>query len=418
MDAYAGYYIEEEKLMESSSGGAVNAISERFAQNGGIVYGVSYSQDFYSAVYEYAESEEGVRKFRGSKYVYANKTIQKDSGIVSVYKDAVQKLGEGARILFTGTGCDIAALIGLAKRENANTERLFTIELICDGVTNEIVQKEFVSYIEGIYKSKVIKFSLRYKDGGWTPPYIYAEFENGKKYLEPFSESDYGFAFLNYKRKACYHCRFKDKNHFGDIVAGDFWGCRPGMDEYNKKGVSLLLVNTRKGDILLDCLRQQRFYLKKTDREYALCHNPRYFTSHEESPGWDLFDQIIKEKGLHEAVRSCLNITEPERFRDCVFSEVVLWGTGNCFRKYISVIRELFSAIRVVDSSEQRWGETLDYGLICESPDILDNKRDSFVLIMIENVNGAFQVVNALLDRNITAFDHIKNWIYYGKIQK
>lgn len=412
MEAYAGYYKEEKQLKESSSGGAASAISEGFIKNQGIVYAASYSDDFYSAVYGCAERESDLKKFKGSKYVYVNKKIERNNENVSAYKDAISKVKQGKRVLFIGLGCDIAAVKTYAKSRLTDEKGLFTIELFCDGVTDKIVHTEYVTNIERQYGSKVTTFNIRYKEEGWTPPYIYAEFENGKKHICPFYESDYAFAFFNYKRKMCYDCQFK--NHLGDLLLGDFWGCRPGMKEYNKNGVSLICVQSEKGKKLLDYLFREDFFLKKIDAQYALFHNPRYFNSHERYDKWDLFDSLVKKDGLREAVKKCAGVYMPERFRMESFSEIVLWGMGNCFHKYSSSIREMFSISYIVDSNENKWGQEAWEGLICKSPDILKGKKDILVLIMIENINAAFQVANKLLDMGITTFDYVQNWLCYA----
>ncbi len=412
MDAYAGYFYKEKKLKESSSGGAASAISEGIIRQGGIVYGACYSSDFHSAIYGRAETENELQKFKGSKYVYVNKVLKRDSETVSVYKDAISELKFGRMILFTGLGCDISALKRLAEKEAVDLNNLFTIELLCDGVTHEIVQAEYISNIEKVYKSKVIAFSVRYKEDGWIPLYIYAKFENGKEHIQPFYNSDYGFAFLNYKRKICYDCKFKE--HKGDLLVADYWGCRAGMEEYNQNGVSLILVQNEKGNTLLSFLNKKHFFLKKTNIDYALYYNPRYYNAHERYSQWDVFDKIIREKGLREAVKKCAGISVPERFKSKKVDEVILWGAGKCFHQYISLLREMFSVSCVIDSNENNWEKEIEYGIICQSPDVLKGKKNIVVLIMIQNISSAFQVANKLLDMGITEFDYIDNWLSYA----
>lgn len=412
MDAYAGYYFDETRLKESSSGGVASAIAEEIINRGGIVYGAAYSLDFYTATYERAEKKEELQKFKGSKYVYVNKVITREGKQVSVYKDAISELKQGRTILFTGLGCDISALKTLAERESVDTDKLLTVELLCSGVTDEIVHREYVQNIEKIYGSKVIAFSARYKKEGWSNLYFYAKFENGKEHIQPFFESDYGFAFANYKKKYCYDCKFKE--HKGDLLVADYWGCRPGMEEYNQNGVSLIFVQSEKGNILLRYLNQTQFFLKKTNTNYALYSSPCYYSSHERYHKWDTFDIIIREKGLREAVRKCIGIDVPERFKEKTIDEIILWGTGKCFHKYISLLWEMFSVSCVIDSNKNNWGKELEYGLTCQSPDVLKGKKNIMVIIMIQSINSAFQVVNKLLDMGITEFEYINNWIRYA----
>lgn len=413
MDAYAGYFLESEKLNESSSGGAASAIAEGIVKEDGVVYGAVYSENFHFALFDSTEKEEELRKFKGSKYVYVNKILIREEEQISVYEDVVSQLIYGHKVLFIGLGCDIATLKSLTTKKNVGIDKLFTIELLCDGVTNEIVHEQYVSNIEKIYGSKVIAFNVRYKKEGWGQQYIYAKFENGKEHMEPFYNSEYWFAFQNYKRKSCYNCRFKNEKHMGDLIVGDFWGCKQGMREYNENGVSLLLVESGKGYKLLQYLDPEVFFLRKVDVQYALYNNPRYFNCHEKYSQWEKFDKIIKEKGLHESVKVCAGISMPKRFKNVKFDEFILWGTGNCFRKYGPLILERYFVSCVLDNNEKNWGKELGHGVVCMSPEVLKNKRNFFVLIMIEDTGAAFQVVNNLLDMEITKFDYVHNWLRY-----
>lgn len=411
MEAYAGYYLDEKKLKESSSGGAANAIAEEIINCGGIVYGAVYSLDFYTTTYERAEKKEELQKFKGSKYVYVNKVIIRNGKKVSVYKDVISELKHGRTILFIGLGCDITALKMLVEREGIDADKLFAVELLCSGVTYQNIHTEYISRIEEIYGSKVIDFGTRCKKEGWNAPCIYAKFENGKEHTEPFFKSDYGFAKFYYQTKFCYDCKFKE--HMGDLVVGDYWGCRPGMEEYNQNGVSLIVVQNEKGNILLSYLNRELFFLKKTNKDFALHYNQRYYRPSEKYSKWELFDETVREKGLREAVKKCSGIVMPERFQNKNIDEIILWGAGKCFRQYISILREIYSVSCVIDSNEEYWGKEIDHGVICQSPDVLKGKKNIVVLIMIQDIASAFQVANRLLDMEITEFDYIENWLRY-----
>lgn len=54
-------------------------------------------------------------------------------------------------------------------------------------------------------------------------------------------------------RECCYKCRYADTNRVGDITVGDCWGiekCHPEF--FSEKGVSSIIVNTAKGDFLIE----------------------------------------------------------------------------------------------------------------------------------------------------------------------
>ena len=80
------------------------------------------------------------------------------------------------------------------------------------------------------------------------------------------SKSDYGFfdsyysAFLYCKtyRESCYECKFANKNRVGDITLADYWGIQKAHPEfYDENGVSLVLVNTEKGNKCLTNIKDK-----------------------------------------------------------------------------------------------------------------------------------------------------------------
>ena len=56
-------------------------------------------------------------------------------------------------------------------------------------------------------------------------------------------------------RHSCSNCKFASIKRQGDITLGDFWGIENVCPEsYHKGGVSLLQINTIKGQTLLDAI--------------------------------------------------------------------------------------------------------------------------------------------------------------------
>ena len=305
--AYAGYCIDEAELMKSSSGGAASSLSKWMIRNGGVVYGVTYSADFYYAHYERATRECELDMFRGSKYCYARKRIESIDEKKTVYESVADDLLLGKSVLFIGLGCDIASVKEGVERHNIDTKKLYLVELICDGVTDGLIQEEYVKWLENKYKAKIINFTVRCKDQGWENPSIKAEFDNGNCIVYPFYESDYGYAFMNYKRKNCYACSLRGENHLGDLIVGDYWGCNDSMNIYNANGVSIIILRNSKGGILLKYLDKDSFILKETDIDYAMSHNPRFYTPPKGNKRWDEFQNVLKDRGLNEAVRKGRN---------------------------------------------------------------------------------------------------------------
>jgi len=299
-----GYYKDTELVKRSASGGAASALSEWMISLDGAVFGVMYSRDFKSAHYGCAETPEELAKFRSTKYISAEKKLQTGNDWVSVYAAVAEKLRREQYVLFTGLGCDVAALQKYLQSQNVAADRLYTVDLICHGPTYPEVQKQYVERLEQKFGAQVKSFSVRYKKLGWKPPFVRAEFENGKVFEERFYESDFGYAFQNYSRESCYQCKFKGCNHCADLTLGDYWGCVKGMPEFNPEGVSLFLYRTDKGRELVHALEQaESFVMMPADIHLALEHNPMFYKSRQKDPKRrDAFGRDMEAGGLHYAV--------------------------------------------------------------------------------------------------------------------
>mgnify|MGYP002624338573 CR=1 FL=1 len=314
----------------------------------------------------------------------------------------------GFNVLFIGLGCDVSILKACVEKKQVSTDGLYFVELLCDGVTNEIVHRQYVENIERIHNSKVIEFSVRNKRDGWTPLYIYSLFDNGEEHIVPFYATDYGYAFMNYKRKGCYRCAVKGELHKGDIVIGDYWGCIPGMREYNEYGVSIIYALTDRSKELFDYMKESDFRLMETDKSFALDHSPRFFDSHALNEEWDTFDDLIKRTGLRRTVRTFFKDIDLENIHN---KQIVLWGTGNCYHQLAPYVYERINVWKTIDSNPRKWGVMTEYGYLCESPKVLEGKTDVFVIIMIYNAAFVCQIINNLLNMNILSFEHVENWI-------
>lgn len=306
LKAYSGYYSDSNLLSESASGGAATAISEQIIQGGGGVFGVTYTENFREAVYSYANELDDLQKFKSSKYITSKKNVFIDNEWISVYEGVYRKLADNKTILFIGLGCDVASLLKYLDKRNVNTDRLYTIDLICHGPTYPEVQADFLNMLENKYNSQIIDFSVRYKKEGWKPPYIFAKFANGKVYEERLYESEFGYAFKTYSRKSCYKCKFKGENHVADLTLGDYWGCTEGMEGYNPMGVSIIFTRTIKGeDIVSKLKRKKNFVVKSADMELALKHNITFYQCRTiDEREYEVFDQTFRNRGLHTAVKN------------------------------------------------------------------------------------------------------------------
>ncbi|MDE7300226.1 MAG: Coenzyme F420 hydrogenase/dehydrogenase, beta subunit C-terminal domain [Lachnospiraceae bacterium] len=304
LKTYSGYYQSREKLLESASGGAASALSESFIKNGGIVFGVRYSDDFKRAEYCCITDIAELSLLKGSKYASSDKYVQYQDRKVLVHALAGEFLEQGRAVLFFGLGCDIGALKCYLGSRQIDDAKLFTVDLICHGPTYPEVHKAFVERLEKKYRSKISYFSVRYKKKGWAPPWLHAEFENGKVFEQPFYATDYGFAFQNYVRSACLDCKFKGKDHLADLTIGDHWGLDKSMEGYNADGVSIIFTRTEKGEELINTLDQEEYQLRETDTRQALLGNCMFYKNRitDEKFDRERFKKDFEKRGLHSAV--------------------------------------------------------------------------------------------------------------------
>lgn len=237
---YKYFYMKDnEILVRSSSGALAHYISEKCIKDGYYVSGVRYAKDFCSAFYELTNDERKLELFRGSKYIQAEKR--------GIFFDVGKKLIEEEDVLFIGLPCDVAALKSYLKYRNIDDSNLIVCDIVCHGPTSAMIQKLFICDLEREYNAQITDFSCRFKNPNWKPYYIYAEFENGFDYKTPFSKSDLGIAFQFLKRPSCNVCKFKGGITAADFTIGDFHGASKETGEFNDKGVSICLINTKKG---------------------------------------------------------------------------------------------------------------------------------------------------------------------------
>lgn len=247
--AYAVKNTDENIRMQSSSGGAFTAIAEKIIDDGGIVFGAAFTDDFKAVEHIAVESAEDLYKLRGSKYV--------QSRIGTSFVDAKKELDKGRKVLFTGTPCQIGGLLSYLQK---NYENLYTQDIVCHGVPSPSVWKKYIELREEKAGSKINYVSFRCKDTGWATYSMQMKFTNGVEYCVKNSYDPYMKGFLDntYLRSSCYDCVFKTVQRKADITLADFWGVWDTLPQmHDGKGTSLVITNTEKGEDILNDLSNQ-----------------------------------------------------------------------------------------------------------------------------------------------------------------
>lgn len=262
INALAGYTKNKETVMKSSSGGIFPELAEVFLKNSGIVYG-AYLQDDHKLIHIGIERSEDLGKILGSKYI--------QSDMQDVYAACKQELENGKKVLFSGTPCQVD---GLRKFLRCEYENLYTADVICHGVPSQKMFDQYVTFLEKKHRAKLIDINFRDKTrNGWSITLRYTmEFKDGRQknyyLLSPLSEYFSGFLGGYFMRESCYACPFASLERPSDITMGDFWGyqkTRPDLK--HDEGLSLLLVNSDKGERLIQMLEDKGVFLDTVSEE-------------------------------------------------------------------------------------------------------------------------------------------------------
>ena len=95
---YAAKNTNEDVRIQSSSGGAFSVLAEYVINHQGVVFGAKFD-DKWDVVHDYTETLEGIKSFRGSKYV--------QSFIGEMFVKVKEFLEQNRLVLFSGTPCQV-----------------------------------------------------------------------------------------------------------------------------------------------------------------------------------------------------------------------------------------------------------------------------------------------------------------------
>ena len=246
--AYAVKNKDLKERLDSSSGGVFSLLAKSILDKNGIVYGVAFNKKF-EAEHIRVDNEKELYKLRGSKYVQSNTN--------NTYSLVKKDLENQKYVLYSGTSCQIEGLKHFLKKDYEN---LYTIDLVCHGVPSQKLFKKYIKYLEDKYKSKIINYNFRDKTkNGWGLN-ICINLENKEnKYiranLDPYFKS---FLKSDTYMETCYECKYANANRVGDITLADYWGIEKEQpDFYDENGVSAVLINTNKGNEMLNKVKDK-----------------------------------------------------------------------------------------------------------------------------------------------------------------
>ena len=233
-NVYIAKHKNKEVYIDSQSGGAFTAISDYILSKNGVIYGAVFD-DNYEVVHVRATSIEMRNKMRGSKYIQSN--------MDATYKQVENDLNCGRLVLFVGTGCQVAGILKYFRNRKVDITNLFTVDILCHGVSSVFIWKDTLRYFEKKYKATIKSIQLRELQER-TRPVMHIKI--GEK-----ETTDYLYRKLYYSnlalRESCYSCKYNSCQRVGDITLGDAWGIKKANPAFSdKRGVSLVLFNSKK----------------------------------------------------------------------------------------------------------------------------------------------------------------------------
>lgn len=247
--AYLGYSKDNEDKRKSMTGGICYLLGKSIIDAGGVVYGVvgNVAEKVY---HKKASTLHELELFRGSKY------LQSEVGMC--FRDVKSELEKGIKVLFIGTGCQIA---GIKNFVGDKFPLFYTVDLICHGVPSKRVLNSYFKELEEKYKSKVISM-YRDKSAGWKPSHFTIVLQDGKT-ITFNGETDIfnrGYVSNIFQRRSCLCCQFAKLPRISDITVGDFFS-KDKCKEYDPEnsGLSLMTINSHKGEDLYSSIKKSLF---------------------------------------------------------------------------------------------------------------------------------------------------------------
>lgn len=333
--AYGGRNKDWAVRKDSSSGGAFSILAEKIIKEGGTVFGCALNEHCQAA-HIAVDRLDKLMLLRGSKYVQSDTRHS--------YTAVKELLSAGKKVLFVGTPCQAAGLYSFLG--NTCADNLCTVDFICHGVPSPKVFADYIKKLEKEKGSKVVSFKFRNKDKGWNQTGLqlgtYVKYQNGEEVRKyPAFQDKYMNCFLDdiALRPSCYECKFKQiPKYYADLTIADFWGVnRVDPDLNDKKGTSLILVNTAHGQKMWDAISHDNgFECKEVNFEKAIKKNQAFLKS----------------------------VACPHQ-REKFFEDYRKYGYNYVERKYMSTLTWIFHKIcKILFATLHRFEQFIKFGIV------------------------------------------------------
>lgn len=296
---YRAWSNNKQTRISSTSGGIFYEIGLWFIENGGGIAACRYTEDFKAAEHVYIDDINGLNQVKGSKY------FQSDTA--GIYKKVKEKLDNGIRVLFCGAPCQMAAMQMYLNKEYDN---LYYMDFICRSINSPRAFKEYLNELESEHSSKVVEVQLKNKKYGWQSLATRVKFQNGEEIIQVRNSNWWVKGFIEndlYTRESCYHCKYKVLPRVvADLSIGDFWGVKNQSKKDMFNGISVMLVNSKKGKEILDNIKS-KLDIKKSCIEAVLPGNPALLKSPVRTSKQDKFFKLLNRYSFSKSVEKCIH---------------------------------------------------------------------------------------------------------------
>lgn len=238
---FMGRSKSNETLDSSSSGGIAHELAKYCCESGYDVIGCVY------------DKENRIAKHRGvlAGYVAELSTFQGSKYIQSHFDNSINQILNSNKAIIFGTPCQIAGINNLLRSKGIR-DNYVLVDLICHGVPSDILWNKYLDELSFRFDfGGTPDVEFRYKPKGWQKRHI--KISDRNKAYTCKDTKDLFFRFFktgNCLADCCYECNYR-KSGCADIRLGDYWGEKYKND---RKGVSMVLSLTQKGELLLKSL--------------------------------------------------------------------------------------------------------------------------------------------------------------------
>lgn len=245
-DGYLAKNINLGIRKNSSSGGVFRLLADEALRRGWYVCGCVYDDELMPR-HIVSDNELIIQRMMGSKYVKSN--------MADVLAEIKNLQKDGARVLFSGTPCQIAAVRNMFPVEG----QIVCIGVVCHGSIERNIWKAYLK--SEARRGCINSVTMRDKSKGWLNYGLKFSFENGTEHIT-YRKTDGYFlkAFTDglLERERCLDCAYKGNQIKADILLGDAWGMESEYPELaDEWGLSSVICLSDVGRDFFDTVREE-----------------------------------------------------------------------------------------------------------------------------------------------------------------